>query len=205
MKRIGLTQRVEVVSAYNERRDCLDQNWMHLILELGMIPIPLPNIKDTEAIAPYLNSMALNGLILTGGNDLSITGSKRAAPERDYFESEAINYCLDHNIPILGVCRGMQMLNDYFGGELTPVQNHVGSTHKVTLKDDNSYEVNSYHDWGISEGGLAKGLVAVGHSDDGLVEYCKHKISSVTAMMWHPERYNVDAAIGKQIIQETFL
>ena len=205
MKKIGLTQRVEVVASYQERRDCLDQSWINLLLELGYTPIPLPNIQDKQAIIPYLQALSLDGVILTGGNDLTWTGSPRAAIERDQFESTLIDYCIEQNKAILGVCRGMQMLNVHLGGELIQIDKHVTPSHTIIFSDGRSCDVNSYHDWGIPGDKLSNKLIALGHSDDGLVEYCKHKTLPITAMMWHPERTNTDSTIGKDIIKETFL
>lgn len=205
MKRIGLTQRVEVVASYQERRDCLDQNWCKLLLELGYMPIPLPNIQDQGVISSYLQTLDLDGVILTGGNDLVWTESQEAAIERDYFEKAVIQYFIKQKKPVLGVCRGMQMLNIFFAGEMIRIDNHVAQSHQVKLADGTEFNVNSYHNWGITTDKLAKELIALGHTQDGLVEYCKHKSLPVVGMMWHPERFNIDSGIGKKIINETFL
>ena len=45
LKTVGITQRVEYVESYNESRDCLDQRWAVFLLELGLMPIPLPNVE----------------------------------------------------------------------------------------------------------------------------------------------------------------
>ena len=204
MKRIGLTQRVEIITSYQERRDCLDQSWTELLLELGLMPIPLPNIKDEKTITEYVHALKLDGVILTGGNDLAYTNSSSVAIERDLFETALVDYCIDHNLPVLGVCRGMQMLNVFFGGQLLKVEGHVTASHDITFSSGQKYAVNSYHDWGISDDALAVDLIAQGHSVDGLVEYCHHKNLPIVAMMWHPERANVDPQKGKDIINEVF-
>ncbi len=54
MKKIGLTQRVEVVASYQERRDCLDQSWINLLLELGYTPIPLPIIFPPHTLVALI-------------------------------------------------------------------------------------------------------------------------------------------------------
>ena len=86
MKRIGLSQRVDIEPIHGERRDGLDQNWAGLLLSLGYCPIPLANkVADME---PYWVALALDGVILTGGNDLvEVESNDGIAPERDRFLS----------------------------------------------------------------------------------------------------------------------
>ncbi|EGR0766875.1 peptidase C26, partial [Vibrio parahaemolyticus] len=87
MKRIGLTQRVDVISNYGERRDAIDQKWCSLLLEMNMLPIPLPNISPSIAFNLF-EQLSLDGVILTGGNSLSHLDvlASDLAPERDAFE-----------------------------------------------------------------------------------------------------------------------
>ena len=107
--RIGLTQRVEVVTSYGERRDCLDQEWSILLRQLDFIPIPLPN--QIGNVEEHLESLRLDGLIFTGGNDLQVNaGGTNLAPERDQFESELIEISSSTGLRLLGVCRGLQHL-----------------------------------------------------------------------------------------------
>ena len=82
---IGITERVEVATAYKERCDCLDQNWIHLMENLGFVAIPLPNVCENPG--EYLDALSLNGVILSGGNNLVVLGDgPGTAPERDNFE-----------------------------------------------------------------------------------------------------------------------
>ena len=120
MLKVGLTQRVEVIQDTNERRDCLDQAWTRLLVDNGYLPIPLPNrVEDVDTLIAELE---IDGIILTGGNDLShLTGATNTAPERDAFERRLLERCADLDIPVLGVCRGMQMMVAHFGGELVAV------------------------------------------------------------------------------------
>ena len=193
MKRIGLTQRVDVVAGYGKRRDCLDQNWARLLWQLQWVPMALSNAVGSTG--EYLDALQLTGVILTGGNDLaSLADETSAAPERDRFEQSLISDCLDRGIPILGVCRGMQVINDYFGGTLSPVSGHVAKPHRVRGAEGafeawaEPFEVNSYHNFGISFDGLADSLVVAVIADDETVEAFRHAEVECYGVMWHPER-----------------
>ncbi|WP_179952237.1 gamma-glutamyl-gamma-aminobutyrate hydrolase family protein [Marinicella rhabdoformis] len=205
MKKIGLTQRVEVIASYGERRDCLDQSWGSVLLSLDCAGVPLLNIANKEVAFQYLACLNLDGVILTGGNDLSFTQSPKAAVERDAFESHLIQFCIENKLSILGVCRGMQMLNVHFGGSLSSTTEHVCKNHEVELTDGTSIQVNSYHDWGIKPNDLAAELSPLGSAKDGIIEYCRHKCLPITGIMWHPERMNQNSDIGLSIIKELFL
>ena len=79
MKKIIYTQRVELVESYGERRDCADVEIAKLIWECGFLPVPVNNIPEKVQI--FLEQVNPDGMILTGGNDLSKYGGN--APERD--------------------------------------------------------------------------------------------------------------------------
>ena len=151
MKRIGITQRVVHIEAYNEYRDALDHAWVDLFLKLGYLPVVLPNLSDAGVISEYLDACSLDGVVLTGGNNLSQTQTGDISTVRDAFESTLIDYCLSNNLPILGVCRGMQMLNVFFGGKIVPVDGHVCADHLIRFKNNGAYHVNSYHELGVSQ------------------------------------------------------
>ena len=192
MKRIGLTQRVEIIEPGKERRDCLDQKWVSLLSACGLLSIPLCN--GVENIEFYLDTLSLDGLILTGGNDLVAYGDSGTAPERDKFEFAAINYFSKKGLPVLGVCRGMQVLNVWNGGKLAHIDDHAGSRHKVRILEpgyiyeSGTIEVNSFHNFGITEQNLSESLTAIAISDDGLIEAIVKKTKPQIGVMWHPER-----------------
>jgi putative glutamine amidotransferase len=191
MKRIGLTQRVEVVPSYGERRDCLDQNWARFLLEAGLLPVPLSNAVSD--VAAYIDALELDGVVLTGGNDpSSLSGARNTAPERDRCESLLVAHCRERQLPLIGVCRGMQVLNLELGGTLEPASGHVATRHAVSFEqpagENPPAEVNSYHDYAIPDGGLGDGLEPVARCDDGTVEALRHREGLFHALMWHPER-----------------
>ena len=121
MKKIIYTQRVELVESYGERRDCADVEIAKLIWECGFLPVPVNNIPEKVQI--FLEQVNPDGMILTGGNDLSKYGGN--APERDETEKRIIDHGIRNQIPIYGFCRGMQMIADHIGAELARVDRHA--------------------------------------------------------------------------------
>jgi len=209
MTRIGVTQRIEVVEEYEERRDCLDQRWGPLLRSFGYTPIPLFNqIDDVER---YLTDLELSGVVLTGGNDLDgLKNGSNVAPERDAFEGKLLEFAVSHDLPVLGVCRGAQFINVYFGGSLSSVEGHVASVHEVII-DNSPLEVgsktvstNSYHNYGIQSRDLPESLRTIGQASDGSIEWIEHENHPVSAIMWHPERESPSEEIDRRIITQRF-
>ncbi|VDG72432.1 peptidase C26 [Clostridium carnis] len=184
MKKIFVTQRVEVIEGYDERRDSLDQNWINLLIESGFLGIIIPN--NIEYVKLLLKEHRPDGILLTGGNNLFKYGGN--APERDIVENYLIKYAINNNIPLVGVCRGMQIILDYFNNELIQVKNHVKRVHRVVGRNGFKY-VNSYHDFGIK--GKLNDFEILYKSDDYVIEEIKHKKYSIYGMMHHPERNTI--------------
>lgn len=194
MKNIGITQRVEHIDAYGEVRDCLDQRWTELLSACKLNPVPIPtNIKN---LSKYVDATSITGIILSGGNDLSVlNGSENIAPERDKLETQILTFCQQKNMPILGVCRGMQMIARHFGCRLKKIPNHVNKQHIIKYvvnldkQETSEVVVNSYHAWGIPFNTIPKDIVANATTDDEkYVEHFEHKVYPITGIMWHPER-----------------
>jgi len=123
LKKIFISQRVDIIN--NERRDSCSQEWNELAINCGFIPIFVPN--NIKLVYSLLSFISPDGIILTGGNDLVEYNGN--APERDEVESLLIEYALINNLPLLGVCRGMQMILNYFNNKLVKVKNHVRTQH----------------------------------------------------------------------------
>lgn len=201
MKRIGLTQRVEFLPDIRERRDCLDQAWYALLNRLDLLPVPLPNCPGQAAA--LIGEYRLDGIILTGGNDLpGYDDARNVAPERDGFEQELIDFSRRCLVPILGVCRGFQLLNRVYGGTLVRVEHHVTCMHPVKAGGDSSIplesrdRVNSFHRYGMRRENLSPELRAVASAPDGTIEAAVHRSLPQWGIMWHPERDPESAADG---------
>ena len=191
MKHIGITQRVERVANYAERRDCLDQRWYEFVEQLGGLPIPLPNIGAAQ-VASLLDEVRLDGVIFTGGNSLASLDSRAQdlAPERDAFESALLAEVVARSIPAIGVCRGMQLVNVELGGQLCAVEGHVAQRHELNVKNglQLANKVNSFHHWGIAKNGLADGLIPLASDAEGNIEAFYSTTKKILGLMWHPER-----------------
>jgi putative glutamine amidotransferase len=169
-----------------EVRHAISQDWMTLLQKLGFTPVLLPSdLKDIPQI---------DGVILTNGNNVDprAYGGKPlddVFAERDAFEARLAKMALGKKIPILGACRGSQMLNVFFGGKLKQhVAGHSGTTHAIALRNGKRVTVNSYHDHGIAADGLGNYLEPLAFSDDGFIEAFGHKSVPAMGIMWHPER-----------------
>lgn len=192
--RIGVTQRVTVVPSHGERRDALDQEWSRLLWRGGFVPVPLPNQPATAA--RVLEHLALDGVVLSGGNDLShLEGAEHTAPERDAFEHDLLTECGARGIPVVGVCRGMQMLVSFHGGRVQQIDGHVARRHALTLATDvppfpltDRDAVNSFHGFGVRVGDLGPALVPVAFAPDRTIEAVAHVELPQWGIMWHPER-----------------
>lgn len=180
-KLIAITQRVEYIEHIGERRDALSQEWAALAEACGFTPLLLPNCLP--AVRELLAKLPVEGALLTGGNDLIAYGGD--APERDEAERYLIQTAVDKHLPLLGVCRGMQMVLDYFGTPLQRVEGHVRAEHVLGSGDT----VNSFHSWGAVE--CRAPLVPEDWSADGVLEaVCHQSCPWIKGIMWHPERYH---------------
>jgi putative glutamine amidotransferase len=188
--KIGITLRVENILPYNEKRDAISHDWINLFQKNFLEPVLIPNCINN--IRDYISSLNLNAIILSGGDnpgdDLN----------RDNTEINIIKYAIEKKIPLLGICRGMQVLNNYFGGKVEKNQNndHVGKRHLINFTnkkfidelEQNEIEVNSFHNNVIYKKNLASSLKIFATSFDNTIEGFHHEKLPILGIMWHPER-----------------
>jgi N5-(cytidine 5'-diphosphoramidyl)-L-glutamine hydrolase len=200
--KIGISLRIINAENYDEKRDAISHDWP-LFLEkiksnIVLIPNTLTNVED------FLNDIGVNGLILSGGDNI---GDDK---ERDDTENKILNFAIKHEIPLLGICRGMQVINKFFNGsiEKNNDSSHVGNSHNITLVNNNivslmkknSLKVNSFHNNIITNPNLGKNIEPFAIVDkDKTIEGFFHKTLPIVGIMWHPER---DSNNDDQLILE---
>ena len=197
---IGLTMRVTQADAYPEARDSISHDWLRCLGAWGMTPVLIPNIGASSA----LDRVELDLLVLTGGDDIGET------PERDQTERGLLLDAIARRTPVIGVCRGLQLINDHFQGETAPVSGHVAKPHPVALRVawegfyGSSATVNSFHGRAVPPESLGKDLQVTAVDDEGHVEGFIHATLPIAAVMWHPERAAApagDEALFRHIAQ----
>ncbi len=185
MKNIFITQRITHIKKYGEMRDCIDQNMISWVVNLNMNPILVPNnlIKKKGELDKFIKNNKPHGLILTGGDDIG------KFLIRDKTENYLLNFFISKNKPIFGICRGMQIINKKFNGNLFKQKGHVAVRHKIdnkTVKKGFPKYINSYHNYVIRN--LPQNFISLVTLKDASIEYFRHKKMRIEACMWHPER-----------------
>ena len=220
--RIAVTQRAVTVPSRNERRDTLDQAWIPFLISCGIEPIILSN-KLPDPVS-YMQRTSACGLIITGGGNISkflgtIEGRQAKvvecntdlAPERDQLETLLLHASITEDWPVLGVCRGMQVLNLFHGGTIVKLEGHAGTEHtlypKQSINEIIEYKfdgnVNSFHDYGIREKDLGKNLRILA-GINGYAEAIIHVNFRHLGLMWHPERNRPYSANDINIFKKFF-
>lgn len=183
MKVVAVSQRVDIYSDRNEQRDALDQRLAGFLLVAGYLPVPVPNSlfgesAGGEIFEQWIARIAPQAVVLSGGNDV---GSCRS---RDFTENSLLNYAEHNNLPVLGICRGMQMIGVRAGVGLRPVEGHVRTRHAIS--GEIVRDANSYHNLALAA--IPAGFDVLARSADGEIEAIRHQTLPWEGWMWHPER-----------------
>jgi putative glutamine amidotransferase len=183
-------------SGYLEQRDAIAHDWPRF-LKFALPDVPwlfIPNLGAQDAVR-FCESWNINRLILTGGPDI---GEDRL---RDETEAELLNWAERSKHPVLGICRGMQLMAARAGMPCRQVEGHVATRHDVS--GEISREVNSYHSQVISD--CPDGFVVIARAGDGSIEAVRHVSLPWCGWMWHPEREDSPAREDAQALKKVFL
>ena len=208
---VAVTMNVWENSTYPETRDGISHDWIRFLDQLGITPLLIPNSLANPA--QQCQKTQVCGILLVGGNDVGPQANEKWPPsasvaqERDRAEHAIVQFGLEQGIPMIGVCRGMQFINTYFGGTLvrdllteTEGETHVAMDHRLKIVDARFREIlkvdmlttNSFHDQGVTLETLAPCLKPIALSEAGVVEALYHPELPLLGMQWHPERPNPD-------------
>lgn len=199
----------------SEGRFFLPRAYVDSVIRAGGVPVILPGPGTVTTAAPYFK--AIKGLILAGGGDVDPSyfneepapGLGEISPDRDRFEIMLIRSALRRNIPVLGICRGIQILNVACGGKVIqhipreirkPLKHSQSAprwhaTHKIFIEKNtllagifgsDTAKVNSFHHQAVR--GPAPGFRVCALSSDGVIEGIEHiHHRFVLGVQWHPE------------------
>lgn len=205
MRRIGISMRSSSAVGYNETRDAIARDWYRFMSELSIDYdwMLLPNLGE-DSVA-YAKHWGIEAIILTGGDDIGLDDS------RDTTELLLLKHCIDNQMPVLGICRGAQLINHYFGGTLfrTDPHFHRARRHVVNLQGEVPWwhgnyqgDVNSFHTMALAAPlpEVLTSFITVGDDCEGVI----HKSLNIVGVMWHPERESTASDFDRKLIHWLF-
>lgn len=216
---VGKKPVIGVIPLYDEDRESIWMvpGYLDGLRAAGAVPVILPLQAEKEEYI-QLDGL-LDGYLMTGGHDVSpeLYGEEpkencgAVCRERDVMETEIYRRAVEQDKPVLGICRGIQLMNVLEGGTLyqdipteyrasVPVEHHMcapydRTVHRVFLEKNcplcqalgrEELQVNSYHHQAVKE--IGKNLVVMARAEDGLVEAVyRPDRRFVWGVQWHPE------------------
>lgn len=208
-------QLIGITDAYTNRETTVLRSYIEAVQRSGNMPVIIPLTEDTTLIEETLNK--IDALILPGGEDISPSMYGEAPSKnlgevnlpRDQWEDMVLTLAVKKGLPILGICRGMQMTNVHFGGTLyqdlpTEMPQSVVrhnqrvprtiATHEVKV-DKHSFlgkvtgkeklEVNTFHHQAVKK--VAPGFKVVATAPDGVIEAMESTQYPIVCVQFHPE------------------
>lgn len=221
---LTLISQKQIKDSHGQNCDLLESAYATYFHSHGITVIPVSN-ASTEIDFLLQNLPQISGIILSGGNDMNqraYEGISTAAkldtvPERDNVENLLVTMALEQGIPVLGICRGMQFLNVYFGGTLlSDIPKAIGKAHPPAVNHSIDFvearvadylktqfcEVNSYHQHAVTLKTLSPELHPFAlASGTEIVEGLYHPHYAIAGVQFHPERDRVKQDATEDLIK----
>lgn len=222
-------ERLPVIGISASKPSGVGTNYVNAVRKAGGVPVIIPITGNQEKLSILLDSV--DGLIMTGGEDVAperygekpVPELEEVYLERDDFDIKLIRMAVSKGLPVLGICRGAQVMNVAFGGTLyqdipsqipqSELTHRVSAANKVahsitisegTLLHDllgGTAEVNSSHHQSVKK--VAPGFVISAVAEDGVVEAIEKKgVACVIGVQFHPEGF---VANGNDSMMPVFL
>lgn len=208
---------IGITGNYTQETCTLAEGYYQSVLKAGGIPFIIPPFYETDRLGELLDR--LDGIIFSGGGDINplllgeepIKELHSITPERDQQELLLARLAYDRQIPMLGICKGIQIINAALGGTLyqdihtqmegirikhNQDQDRRYPSHQVTISRGSILEkifgtelaVNSFHHQACKS--AAPGLKVTAMSSDGVIEAIESdEFKSIMGVQWHPETY----------------
>jgi len=206
-KNLIITQR-HAPDRHGSPTDSLENAYVECFSALGFTVFPIPTtIPHPDRFVSALDPVAI---VLSGGGDVApdLYGGQAVAGQslsvdRDRLEFQLLDFAVRERVPVLGICRGMQMINVYYGGSLDSTKLSAAhnaedllSPHQIMFEDSTLLEnfpegcqVNSYHCQSVPLNLLGQGLACFAcHGNLPLAEGIRHQKLPIAGIQWHPER-----------------
>lgn len=210
-------------------RSYVNEDYVDSVIQNGGIPYIIPFNEDPDITAAQVANV--DGLILSGGHDIdprlygeeSLQKIGMIWPERDRFDMRLLSGAEGHHIPVLGICRGAQLINVAHGGSLyqdlsyrqeqtlkhnqghtptlaTQTADISAGSYLAKLFKENEISINSFHHQLIKK--LGKDLTISAQARDGVVEAFENTDASIIGVQWHPEMLHRNFKIMNRLFKD---
>ena len=192
---IALVTQKEAPNQYGEPADSLIHGSVEYVQALGFTPVPVPNVL--AAATELMSELDYRFLLVTGGGFAPIEffsnncADHIAQLNRDAVERALVADAVEKGVPIMGLCRGMHLLNGIFGGSVVRNGSHSAPRHDhyVSFESGERVLVNTFHNNAIPRDQLAPAFecLAVEEGTDNVECFRSHE-PRILGLQWHPER-----------------
>lgn len=217
---------IGISANYGDNNSKLAENYYKSVVAVGGVPVIIPVTDDLATIEAIVGR--LDGILLSGGGDMHPRYyNEEPIPEngtpdelRDRYDVALIKSAVEYQLPVLGICRGMQVINTVLGGSLyqdinvqyadkQPMCHSQNEERSVTTQtasvvtdsllysivNCNTLPINSIHHQAVKR--IADGFRAVAFADDGICEAIESLYYPILGVQWHPEHLSGADAVGE--------